>query len=60
MTGNKLDRKRKLSVDDGKKRYKEKTSEEKNLVNSSSKDYRRNQIDLGLTSLNFIKDDTAA
>ena len=56
----KLDRKRKLSVDDGKKSYKRKTSEETNSVNSSSKDYKGNQIDLNLNNLNYIKEDTAS
>ena len=52
MKDYKRDRKRKLSVNDGKKSYKRKMSEEKNSVNSSSRDYRVNQIDLDLTNLN--------
>ena len=60
MTSKKIDRKRILSVDDGKKSYKRNASEETNSVKSSSKDFRGNQIELDLTSLNFIKDDTAA
>ena len=54
----KPDRKRKLSVDDEKKSYIRNTSEESNLVNSSSKDYRESHIDYDLTKSNFIREDT--
>ena len=60
MTDYKLDRKRKLSVDDEKKSYKRNMSEENNLLNSSSRDYRESHIDLDLTNLNYLKEDTAS
>ena len=39
MKDHKLDRKRKVSVDDEEKSYKRNTSEENNLLNSSSRDF---------------------
>ena len=60
MKDYKLERKRKVSVDDEKKSNKRKTTEENSLVNSSSSNYRENQIDLDLTSLNFLKEDKAS
>ena len=55
----KPDRKRKLSVNDEKKSYKRNTSEENNLLNSSSRDFGESHIDFDLTNLNFIKEHTA-
>ena len=50
----------KLLVEDGKKSLKWKRSEEKNLVNSSSKDCKENQIGLEQIKMSFMKEDTAS
>ena len=50
MDNNKLDSKRKLSLDDDIS-FKMKTRKKTHLLSSSSKDYTENQIQVDLTSL---------
>ena len=57
MNNNKLVRKRKLSLGDDDISFKKKTKKETNLLSSSSKDYRENQIQVEVTSLDNTNSD---
>ena len=60
MNNNKLDSKRKLSLDDDDISFKKKTRKETNLLSSSSKDYTDNHNQVDLTSLNNVNVDIAS
>ena len=60
MNNNKLDRKRKLSLEDDDISFKKKIRKETNLLSSSSNHYRENQIQVDVTSLNNTNGDIAS
>ena len=60
MNNSKLDIKRKLSFSDDDISFKKKTTKETNLLSSSTKEYRENQIQVDVTSLDNINGDRAS
>ena len=58
MNSSKLDMKRKLSFGEDDVGFKKKTTKETNLLNSFTKEYRENQIQVDVTGLDIINGNT--